>query len=161
MQLLAVLAVRAADVLADYGRPSPQLEAWQFVTALERCLSDRRVHRLAASLAVVWVAIPEAAATIVELSAERRAHDRTWLTSADDGEALLLILLPLTALEGGQCFARRLQDLMRARYGQLSGFSVSVREIQPDDSVDTLIAFTRDSRENRAPARPPAGLRRS
>ena len=131
LNLLAVIGGHMGDLMALVAGGTVQ-----FHTSLLRTHSDARQHKLPGMLLGFVVNPAVAPPTLLGgLLEQHRVLDQQWLTRNQQGHSVLLMVVPLTDIEGARGLVQRLEDFCEQRYGKsLSAAGVQIHQVALDGS---------------------------
>ncbi len=144
LKLMAIIAGRIADILmaANELPVIKNLERYEFFRQLKRCMADAASFQLPASLLTITASNPVTAPAYIEsIENQMRGLDVGYLARNTRGDAVMLMLMPLTGQDGVASYMIRFEQFMRQQHGvNLDDAKLEIVEylVKPDDTVERL-----------------------
>ncbi len=144
LKLMAIIAGRIADILmAAREQPVVQdLDRYEFFRRLKRSMNDANEYQLPASLLIIKATNPTTApAYLKTIETQMRGLDVGYVTRSSDDDAVMLMLMPLTAQDGVASYLVRFEQFMRQQHGvNVDDTNLDIMQylITPEDTVASL-----------------------
>lgn len=144
LKLMAIIAGRIADILmaAREHAVVQDLERYEFFRRLKRSVNDANEFQLPASLLIIKATNPTTApAYIKTIEMQMRGLDVGYVTRSCDDDAVMLMLMPLTAEDGVASYMVRFEQFMRQQHGvNVDDTKLDIVQylVTPQDSVASV-----------------------